>query len=113
MTEAQLDFAGREVPIGASTSHWHPTGVQILLLRLARRPEGVTALQAGIALHTRRKALGTGGCGWGAKADAVLKPRGCCAYAPSDGSASLKRLQQRGVVEQRRPRGPYFAVLND
>lgn len=112
MAETQLDFSGREVSIEASMSHWHPTGAQGLLLRLAKRPEGVTALQAGIALHTRRKSLGTGRCGYGAKGVGPTK-RGCCPYAASDGSAALKRLVERGVVSQRRPRGPYYAIIND
>lgn len=112
MAELQLDFSGREVSIEASMSHWTPTHAQGMLLRLARRPEGVTALQAGIALHARRKSLGTGGCGYGARGYGPTK-RGCCAYAASDGSACLKRLVERGVVSQRRPRGPYFAVIND
>lgn len=112
--ELQLTIDGCEVPISASMSHWHPTGVQNLLLRLARRPEGVTALQAGVAIHTRRKSLGTGGCGFGAKADRLKRePKGCCAYAASDGSASLKRLVERGLLVQRRPRGPYFAIITD
>lgn len=112
MTELQLDFAGREVSIEASMSRWHPSHAQGMLLALARRPEGVTALQAGIAMHTRRKSLGLGRCGWGAKGYGPTK-RGCCHYAASDGSAALKRLAERGVVAQRRPRGPYFAVVNE
>lgn len=111
MTELQLTIDGREVPIEASMSRWHPTHAQGALLALARRPEGVTALQAGIVLHTRRKSLGTGSCGIGARTG--RNTRGCCPYAASDGSAALKRLVARGVVVQRWPRGPYFAVLND
>lgn len=113
MTELQLDFEGNEVSIPASMAAWHPTSAQKLVLSLAKRPEGVTALQAGVALHTRRKSLGTGSCGVGAKSHG-LRPRskGCCLYASSDGYACLKRLWDRGVVEQRKPRGPYFAVTD-
>ena len=112
--ETQLDFAGNEVSIPASMKHWKPTGVQAMLLQLARRPQGVTTVQAGVAIHTRRKSLGTGHCGVGAKSYGP-KPRSkaCCAYAASDGYASLKRLWDRGLVEQRVYRGPYFAVIND
>ena len=120
MPETQLAFDGSEVSIPASLSHWHPTGVQRMLLALARRPEGVTALQAGIAIHARRKSLGTGGCGFGAKSMGSktfgkkgMRTKACCLYASSDGSASLMRLADRGLVEQRKPRGPYFAVQND
>ena len=112
--ETQLDFSGNEVSIPASMAVWHPTGVQRMLLSLARRPEGVTTLQAGVAIHARRKSLGTGGCGFGAKSHG-LKPRSkaCCLYASSDGYAALARLWERGLVEQRVHRGPYHAVLND
>jgi hypothetical protein len=111
--ELQLAFDGREVTIPASMSHWHPTQTQGLLLRLAKRPEGVTALQAGVALHTRRKSLGTGRCGFGAKGSGPTKRGGCCPYASSDGYAALLRLWKRGLVEQRTHRGPYFAVINE
>lgn len=94
-------------------SAWHPRETQKLLLRLARRPEGVTALQAGVALHTMRKSYGTGTCGFGAKGAGPTKRGGCCPYASSDGYAALARLWERGVVEQRKPRGPYFAVVGD
>ena len=107
-SETQLAFDGSEVSVPVSLSHWKPTGVQMMLLALARRPEGVTALQAGVAIHARRRSLGTGSCGqW------PTKRGGCCRWASTDGSASLKRLWERGLVEQRKPRGPYFAVLND
>jgi hypothetical protein len=113
-TEFQLDFTGREVSIEASMSYWHPRETQRLLLRLARRPEGVTALQAGNALHAARMSLTHRPCtAHGAKGFGPTKRGGCCPYASSDGSAALKRLAERGVVTQRRPRGPYFAVLND
>jgi hypothetical protein len=108
MPELQLTTDGREVPIAASMSHWHPTQCQGAVLALARRPEGVTALQAGLLIHTRRLSLGIGSCG-----RAPTRRGGCCKWASSDGSACLKRLAERGVVEQRRPRGPYFAVVND
>jgi hypothetical protein len=115
MAEMQLDFAGREVSIPASMASWQPTHAQRAVLGLAKRPEGVTALRAGVALHALRKAFGTGGCGYGAKYDEFLpvkrRSKACCLYASSDGSACLKRLVARGVVEQRKPRGPYFAVI--
>ena len=112
--ETQLAFDGREVTIPESLSHWKPTGVQAMLLQLARRPEGVTTLQAGVAIHTRRRSLGTGHCGVGAKSYGS-KPRSksCCLYAASDGYASLRRLWERGLVQQRVYRGPYYAVIND
>ena len=96
-----------------SMRHWRPTQVQAMLLQLARRPEGVTTLQAGVAIHTRRKSLGTGHCGYGAKTGSRPRSKACCAYAASDGYASLKRLWDRGLVEQRAYRGPYFAVVNE
>lgn len=116
MTETQLGFDGREVSIPESMSFWHPRETQKLVLRLARRPIGVTPLQAGTALHAARRSSGMGSCGirrniYGETV--FYGGKGCCCEASSDGSASLKRLQARGLVEQRKPRGPYFAVLND
>jgi hypothetical protein len=114
MPEMQLDFAGREVSIPASMASWQPTHAQRAVLGLAKRPEGVTALKAGVALHALRKAFGTGGCGSGARdwrGRGQRQSKACCLYASSDGSACLKRLVARGVVEQRKPRGPYFAVI--
>lgn len=112
-SETQLAFDGREVSIPASMASWHPTAAQRLVLSLARRPEGVTTLQAGVALHTRRKSLGTGGCWSGPRPYVSKRGKGCCRLAASDGYACLKRLWARGVVEQRTYRGPYFAVNND
>lgn len=112
MPEMQLDIYGGEVTIPTSMSRWHPTQAQSLLLRLARREEGVTALQAGVVLHGRRRSLGIGTCGAGARGYGPTR-KGCCPYASSDGWDALKRLKQRGVVEQRQPRGPYFAIVND
>jgi hypothetical protein len=112
--ELQLAFDGSEVSIPESHASWHPTPAQRAVLGLAKRPEGVTTLQAGVALHALRRSAGTGSCGVGAKTYGP-KPRskGCCLYASSDGYDCLKRLWKRGVVEQRTFRGPYFAVVTD
>jgi hypothetical protein len=112
--ETQLAFDGSEVTIPQSRAAWHPTPAQRAVLGLAKRPEGVTPLQAGIALHALRRSAGTGSCGHGAKTyGAKPRSKGCCLYASSDGYDCLKRLWERGVVEQRTYRGPYFAVPND
>lgn len=93
------------------------------IMRLARRPEGVTAAEAGRVIHNGRN--GGAGC----RPEVVApdghryrplpasqaatdwrgtRPDACCPWMSSDGWSALKRLRERGLIVQPEPRGPYF-----
>lgn len=87
MTETQLTFDGREVPIGGSRPPAF-TAAQTEILRAIRLYGIITSTAAGRILHANRK-YGCAGC----KADR-------CYYASSDGGDALKRLAERGTVRR-------------
>lgn len=115
----QIDLWGREAPaaaVAAAGKHLAPS--QYAILALARRPEGVTASEAGRVLHAQRnggrgccapppgyeKGPSQAGTDWrGTRSTA------CCPWMASDGWDAMKRLTARGLVTQDAPRQPYHA----
>lgn len=92
------------------------TPTQYAIMRLARRPEGVRAKEAGAIIHAARN--GGRGCQPG-RAGAKGVARGghvefdgppCCPWMSGDGSEAIKRLRERGLLVQRVERGPWYAA---
>lgn len=113
----QIDLWGRDADAGdvaRATAGYSPAQKEIL--RLAGEPAGVTPSVAGRILHSYRG--GGHGCRPGRKpaSQAATDWRGtgdaCCPWMSSDGWDVLKRLRDRGVVEQRPDeRGaPYYTT---
>jgi hypothetical protein len=104
----QLQLGGGEVPTeqaqrsssagrGAALSY-----AQRAILRKIEDQGSIRPVEAGVIVHAHR---GTGCCGFGAAADRYKGGgKACCGYASSDGSAALKRLRERGLVQQRQDR---------
>jgi hypothetical protein len=115
----QLNMLGF-APSGAPTPRPAPlSAAQRAVLDLARRTEGVRAVEAGMVLHDLRN--GGRGCRPNPRGYPVAplpasnaadrwtgtRSVACCPWASSDGSELLKRLRDRGLVEQRATRGPW------
>lgn len=113
----QLDVFGGEVDAVAAAQASAPLSpTQHAILVLARRPEGVTASQAGRVIHGARNAgagcrPGRAGAGGVARGGIPEDGRPCCTWMSGDGSEAIKRLRERGLVRQDRPRGPWYAVV--
>lgn len=110
----QLNLAGGEDPpayVAARGSGLTPTQREIL--RLAMRPCGVTASEAGRIIHTHRNngagcRPGRAGAAGVAVGGQPAPGRPCCPWMTGDGSDAIKRLRERGLVTQRKPRGPWY-----
>jgi hypothetical protein len=113
----QIDLWGQDADPGAvqaaRVASLSPAQKEIL--RLARRPAGVTTAEAGRVLHGARDGgrgcrPGRHGAGGTARGGAPDDGR-CCPWATSDGWDVLKRLRARGFVDQPAGAGsPYHAV---
>lgn len=98
MTE-QLNLLGLPVTWAPVTGPALSSG-QREIVRLARRPEGITGAEAGRIVHSARDDRNH-------RHAPVGGP--CCQWMSSDGWSALQRLRVRGFVHQPVPRGPYFA----
>lgn len=93
-------------PVGRRGGRMSPAQREVI--RLASRPEGVTASEAGRILHAHRNQ--GRGCGGAIRIDSATGEytTACCPWMSSDGWDLLKRLKRRGIVHQTGGRGtPY------
>ena len=90
---SQLTIDGREVSIAASRPPRFGPNQREVLRALGFGT--LTSTQAGTLVHSRR-----GHCGFGARSIGTYNGSGCCAYAATDGSAVLRTLLERGIVEK-------------
>lgn len=86
---------------GGALSH-----AQRAILRVIEENGSIRAVEAGVIIHAHRNR----GC-WRKKNEPSATGdrhkgggKGCCAFASTDGSMALKRLRDRGLVEQRADR---------
>lgn len=94
----QIAFDGTEITVADLDSR-RPRGAGLTaaqreILSMARRSDGVRAVEAGEVVHAHRPGPGSDRRYWA-----------------TDGSAAARRLLARGLLEQREPGGPYHAVL--
>jgi hypothetical protein len=101
-----LGLAAEEAPV-IGAARLVPTQRQIVAL--ARRPEGVTASEAGRIIHAFRH--GGHGCNGAVHGYARVRPAhsdACCPFMAIDGSRALKRLRDQGLLgAPDQKRGPW------
>ena len=107
LRDAQLTLEGREVPLlpdGRIATRLRLGPNQREVMRQLGLHGSIRAVQAGVIVHARR-----GSCGVGAKSSRYRGTGiGCCAYAATDGSDLLRRLERCGLVE--RIGGVYYRI---
>lgn len=108
MTAAQLDFAGNEVDVIATSRPSPLTPVQLAIMAHVDRHGSIRSVEAGVIVHAARSKTNHFGktCGGGAKGHGPTR-EACCPYAASDGYEALRRLAKRALIVQDAPRAPF------
>jgi hypothetical protein len=99
-------------------------GQQRAILELAKRPQGVRPVEAGLIVHAERPACAEVQRGERAPGDVGKAPsaagtrfkgkgKSCCAWTSSDGVEACKRLVKRGLLTRRAGKwgGTYHAIV--
>lgn len=102
MRPLQLDIYGGAWPLPTRRPQ-RLTAVQRSIMRWARANGAIRSVEAGRVVHHHR-----GHCGHGSHDLTGTRPAiGCCGYAPIDGRMAIRRLEDRGLLENAGKPGLY------